>query len=76
MDGPDDREPVAEANADYGNLSGGFVRLDVRLETLWDEAAEPLYGWTSLSPDEAEALARKLVSAAAVVRRGSEPDGG
>jgi hypothetical protein len=71
----DDREAVAEAHVDYGVLTGLFVRLDVRLEALWDDQPPTVgtYGWAALTPEEAEALAASLTRRA---REARARDGG
>jgi hypothetical protein len=70
-----DREPVAEAHVEYGVLTGLFVRLDVRLEDLWDDQPPTVgaYGWAALTPEEAEALAASLTRRA---REARARDGG
>jgi hypothetical protein len=63
-------EPVAEANVDYGVMSGYFVRLDVRLEALWPDGQPPggAYGWAVLTPGEAEVLGASLLERARQAR--------
>ena len=60
----------ADANVDYSNRSGYFVRLDVELESFDDKPVEPGHlGWLVLTPDDAEKLASRLTDIASRVRQ-------
>lgn len=61
-----------DANVDYGNVIGYFVRVDVELppDTPYPrtDGGSPS-GWLGLSPDEADAFAAELAEAAEQVRK-------
>jgi hypothetical protein len=63
-----------DANVDYGNIIGYFVRIDVELPPdalhARTESDSPS-GWLALSPDEADAFAAELTLAAELVRKAS-----
>jgi hypothetical protein len=63
-----------DANVDYGNIIGYFVRIDVELppDALYarTESGSPS-GWLALSPDEADAFAAELTLVAELVRKAS-----
>ena len=68
-----------DANVDFGNLVGYFVRLDVEVpqETFTTELPGPddsvPHHWLALSPDRPKALGASLIEMAA---RGSSAPGG
>jgi hypothetical protein len=47
-------EPKADANVDFGTISGYFVRLDIEEEGKWH--------WIALTADEARSLAKRLLT--------------
>jgi hypothetical protein len=49
-------EQAADANVDYGNISGYFVRLDIE--------EEGKSHWVALTADEARRLAKRLLTQA------------
>ena len=56
-----------DAQADYGNASGYFVRIDVRRRDIEDGGNE--WAFVALDADEAEALGRRLIDMAEQTRR-------
>jgi len=63
-------EDQADANVDYSNASGYFVRLDVELEFFDDHFCGPGHlGWLVLSSEDAERLGAQLVDRALTVRK-------
>jgi hypothetical protein len=62
---PDD-DPQLDANVDYGNVTGHFVRVDVALrrDALYPSAedgdSDPVTGYVALSAEEAIAFADLL----------------
>ena len=60
-------EPQLDANVDYGNVTGHFVRVDVALrrDALYSSSADggesdPITGYVALSAEEAIAFADLL----------------
>ena len=61
-----DDDPQLDANVDYGNVTGHFVRVDVALrrDSLYssdgDGDSDPITGYVALSAEEAIAFADLL----------------
>jgi len=62
---------LVDANVDYGNISGYFVRLDIEIPIhgLSHQPGErPVSGYLILTPDEADDLSRLLAERASAAR--------
>jgi hypothetical protein len=77
----DGEAQMVEAQVDFSNKSGYFIRLDVEVESLDGAALGPGHlGWLCLSPETADRLAEELRQRADQARtlrakRGSSPGG-
>jgi hypothetical protein len=67
-----DGEPRVTAEVDYGNVAGYFVRLDFSVADVEQGRPDGDWHYIALTPDEADALGKRLHETADRARTNSE----